>query len=746
MLKIKKFFYFVVTIILILSLLSFTHLSSDNVKPSQKWNAEEIKEQAILTGCVYEYDTDLDMFAYKSLVSSSYLVLPHDGSNYNTVVVKLKNDIYAESEIDEDAETEESKENDATAKKEEKERFATPRLYYNFDEDGRFLSNDFCTATEISNSNTLVFSSYQVEEKNTLALNIDTVYAIEEITVYDIAASSIKTQISLPAIIVFFAVLLILLIIEPKFGYYKAIKQKIADEVNYTRELARGKRSKLLLHLGAMIFTLVLIAFIMLMITINCYTSASLLLSFVFCVLAVGLTLADRISSGKGCGQVKLFLVVAVLVGIMMCYTAPPASATTWDDGTHFRHSYNMANLYQGEESFSLYKLYGLYGWGKYTPDPTHFTRIMVAESAVELDFPSDTVNAYTAISYLPMASVISVISLLGADLIKILVLCRFATLAVFAYVCYMGIRKLKGGVLVFSSILLLPGVLFFGCSISYDSWMVAWFVYAFATVFSVFQDPERKFTTAELVKILIALFVACAPKSPYCVMLLPLLFISKNKFQSPKSSKNFKICTVLVLLLILAIMIIPGIFVYDLYSDPGGGSNVSSMGQIMYILSHPIRFIKLLSTHLLDYLSFSIFADHGIAYGYLNGTNEGYTHIFTVAMLIIGFCMFNDRKTEDISRQSKWFQPFLYLASFATVVLIATIMYLAFNDVGSNVINGCQYRYTFPLLAPILFCMRPRRIYSEIPEKTVLSLVYGGLAFNLLFGYAYVYLHLFLF
>ena len=90
--KIKKIAYCIITIILLLSILSLTYFSGERVKPTQHWNAEQIKEHSALVGYSLEYDEELKTEVYKSLIDISHIILPHDGSNYNTVVVKLAGD------------------------------------------------------------------------------------------------------------------------------------------------------------------------------------------------------------------------------------------------------------------------------------------------------------------------------------------------------------------------------------------------------------------------------------------------------------------------------------------------------------------------------------------------------------------------------------------------------------------------------------------------------------------------------
>ena len=83
-------------------------------------------------------------------------------------------------------------------------------------------------------------------------------------------------------------------------------------------------------------------------------------------------------------------------------------------------------------------------------------------------------------------------------------------------------------------------------------------------------------------------------------------------------------------------------------------------------------------------------------------------------------------------------------LSCFATVAVISASMYVAYNDVGSSIINGCQFRYVFPLLAPLLFFFRSSRIRLDLKQQRSLSVIFGGMSFNLMFGYLWAYIYKF--
>lgn len=733
---IKKIAYAVITIVIVVSILSLTHFSGETIKPTQQWNAEQIKENSTLVGYTVEYDEADNTYTYKSFLEIAHIILPHDGSNFNTVVVKFSEDFHPEPIPDEE------KDEDVY----EVEELATPRVYYNSDNNGFFVSGDYCEPTDIEESNTLVFRSYNPAPKNTIALNMDCDIVIEEISVYMLESSDVTVKFNFTALLLICVVLLLLLVCEKHFGYFAWIRAMLMKEISLIKELAKNRRRFLIIHLLALSFTVVFVVLIAMLIMLNYYTATAIIAVFIISIPTVAFQLIDKISSQRDASAAKLFLIVAFLVGIMMSYTSPTTVQTAWDDEIHFRNSYVAADPFDEDTSFAKYGIFNRnYSIKDYIEDPSHFARIMVAESQVKTEYSYGQGNFYTLLSYSPMIVAIAFLNLLGVDIVKILVLCRFAMLLSFIYICYRGIRKLRGGGLVFSAVCLLPGILYLACSISYDSWLIAWFVYAFASIFSVLQQHDRKFTTSELVKILLALFVACSPKSIYCVMLLPLLFIGKDKFVSTKQAKGFRIFTVVTVIVIAAILIIPGVFVYDLYTDPRGGDNVDSFGQIMFILTHPLSFLGILLKHFGKYFSLTMFNRYSTAYGFLDGY-EGSLDPFvgTLAGALLMFAIIADRKNDETSLDMRRMRITTVLSCFATVAVISASMYVAYNDVGSSIINGCQFRYVFPLLAPLLFFFRSSRIRLDLKQQRSLSVIFGGISFNLMFGYLWAYIYKF--
>lgn len=630
------------------------------------------------------------------------------------------------------------------------------RLYYACN--GSYHHLQYADGHNLEKSNTVYFMvSLPDEERNTLYFDMDTEYTPVQCAFYEMSGESVTLQWNYIATGVLLATLLLLVVFEKKLGFFAAIKSYLCRELALCRTYRSEKRRLCLaLHIAAITATAALLLTVVISLAFNLYTVATVILSFVLACAAVGLQLADRILSGNGAAPAKLFLVVALLSGLMMCLVLPPCTRIGWDDEIHYNETRILSGIVDREYTLMDWKLQTScrcsfnnnnksFNNRAFFMNPDAFIRQMVEEDSILLDYELDTPNPNAILGYLPMAAVMSGATLLGADIAKTVILTRLCNLLIYAAVIYFAIGKLKRGGYILSAIALLSCPLFMACIFKTDHFMIAWFAYGFAYLFSELQQPEKKLTTSDMVKILGAFFLACSPKILYCAMLLPLLFIGKNKFETPKQQKYFRIATVLLVVILLAILFLPGIFLYDLYTDTRGGADVNSTDQILYILTHPFSYIHVLLEYWGDFISLNEFNvwNNTYGYGYLGATGTWHA---TLALILLVYCIFTDRTEGDgyELKPFKQMRPAVWLTCILQIILICTSMYVGFTPVGANYISGVQFRYLFPFLFPICYFLTPSGITCNINEKFQKFFVFGGLALNFLAGFLNTYIQVF--
>jgi len=549
-----------------------------------------------------------------------------------------------------------------------------------------------------------------------------------------------ELRVSLPAVILLGATLALLLIVERKFGYFAFVTSPIRAARTTTKELiAAKKRARLLLHLSAWSITILYVLAVLCFVALGVYTKIAFLVALIGAILAIALQLANRIAADKTREIPKLFLTVTVLAGLLLCFSMPTHLGVAWDDETHFRRTYNMVNQFSDEMSVAEHQLLHVkYDVNEYSDDPLSAVLAIEQWDSVPIEDSPWMFNLYGSLGYLPMAVATGVATLLEFDIATMMVACRLANLLTYALVIYFGIRKLRSGAMILSAVSLLPSALFLACSLNYDFWVTAWLIFSFGSFLSVMQQTDRCFRTKDIVAILSGLLLCCAPKAIYCVLFLPLLFLPKKRFESRRASRSFRVALVLAVLLVAATVAIPILFSPDKYTDVRGGTEVSTGGQIGYIFSNPLEYTKTLLGFMGEYVSFFMMSMYSCFFGYL-----GNAHLFfsTVAGFLLLYTTFTDRREDDGYARMQSTRWLTLLTCFAQVALIATSLYISFTPVGLETINGCQYRYLFPILVPFCFFLAPSGIKNEINRRFQYGFVFGGLAVSVLGSFLSVYL-----
>ena len=616
----------------------------------------------------------------------------------------------------------------------------TAVLYYSTD--GSFQPSMSVSPRKSVDERQLIFCVPQVENGAALRLHLNGEFTLQGIELLQLGGSDpVPLAWNIRATVILAAALLILLLIERKFGYFAWLGEKATAEIAYCKELiAVRKRARLILHAVTLLSTAALVAMVGIFVLLGYFTTTTILGVFAGTLAVLALQLVDRVLSDRGAEPAKLFLTVTLLLGMMMCYAMPPALYVSWDDETHFRRSYDLVHYLDGEVTLAERRIltHRQFPVDSYAEDPQAFVYSLVRGESVTVKTEPHMSNPYTALSYLPMMLTQLLLWGTNADVLTLILLCRLANLLAYALITYFGIRKLKSGAKIFAAVAMLPTAFFLACSCNYDFFLTAWFAYAFATLIAALQRPDRKIGTADTVKIMVAFLMGCAPKAIYCFMMLPLLFLGRDRFESPKHAKRFRMWTLIVIGFILATLVVPGLVVPDLYTDTRGGSDVSSGGQIKFILQNPFEYAVILLRFLGGYCSLAQLNTSGTFFAYLGGTH---TFFGTVAGFVLLYCVFTDRREGDRYERMQPTRWLMLAACFAQLVLIVTSLYVGYTPVGHDTINGCQYRYIFPLLIPFCFFLAPKGIKCVINPKFQKLFVFGCLAFSVAFSFFNAYL-----
>ena len=415
--------------------------------------------------------------------------------------------------------------------------------------------------------------------------------------------------------------------------------------------------------------------------------------------------------------EIAVFVVV-LSVGTVYAAALPASCGISWDDEWHYYYPMLMshvlspgitgAELYyienftdtaldrEGYDRESQEKLYQKVD-GLYQPDK---------KGLVDRTWP----RPY----YLPAAFGLWLGRVANLPYHMTFILGRWMNLLFYACLSFLAVRRLQSGKMIAAVVLLLPFNIFMAASYSYDPWVTAWFLYGFCFYFGELQQPEKKIRTWEWLCMALAFFLGAGPKLLYIPMMLAILFLPKEKFESKKQRR--------ALLLLAAGLTALGLGAMGLsFALPGsgggvgdvrGGDGVDPMGQIAYIFSHPLAYTKIL---LSDYVSPQMASQYmGYLHYFTNLQPAPCSALMLVTLMVVGF---TDKSRRDLE-VSVLQRGVTLTLSFGVLCLAATSMYLAFTEVGNDEILGCQYRYIAPVIFPVLYCIGSGRIENRMRRE----------------------------
>jgi uncharacterized membrane protein len=278
--------------------------------------------------------------------------------------------------------------------------------------------------------------------------------------------------------------------------------------------------------------------------------------------------------------------------------------------------------------------------------------------------------------------------------------------------------------------IALLPINIFQSANYTYDIWLIGLSMLGFAYLFSEMQEPDSKVSVRSCVVMITAMFLAVCVKAVYFPLILALLLLSKNKFQSIRQYNFFRIGVITATVITLMSFALPFVVEGPGQGDMRGGSDVNATEQVKFILSNPFGYAVILLNFLRHYLSLSTMPDYTVLHGYL-----GHSSNFLLVFLLLIIVVLTDKHERDKYVTNIRTRLAVVSACFITVCLVATALYIAFTAVGLDTVMGCQPRYILPVVFPACFILGSCKIVNNINRAFYNNAVLAVSSFILLQG-----------
>ena len=459
-----------------------------------------------------------------------------------------------------------------------------------------------------------------------------------------------------------------------------------------------------------------------------------------------------------------------ILIGLLYIISVPAEAEISWDESIHFWRAVGLSHANTGIANLAESWMY----WRSGIPFGLPGTKEGM-ESAYQMiqdiynmgqaaAANTDVLSNLYLVAYIPAAIALKVGRGLNLPYWIVFKMGAFANFLFDIMLLYFGMRRIKSGKMIMTVIAGMGTAFFLTTVYSSDGWIIAMSMLGFAYFIGIMQE-NTKIKNRELVVMLASLTLAFFPKVIYFPMLLLLVLLPKNRFESERqyyrfiagvfasvaflgcevifdsvwflpfwivfyfvlrgvqkifvnmSSLNKKVmigCAVIaVVFLGLAVVkyVIP-IVVGS--GDMRGGEEVNASLQVKGIVENPWGYIKMLFYFLKEYLSFQNSMKINFAtLGYLGTTNYS-----ILGLVLMVFVCATDKNNYDIWNRYGLSRCAALILSGICVILIASALYISFTPVGYGTVLGCQQRYILPLLFPILALIAPKYIDNKINRK----------------------------
>lgn len=578
------------------------------------------------------------------------------------------------------------------------------------------------------------------DELNSFRFDIDTEFCIDRVELQ--VMSDITRCVSIPATVCLCSCILfviLLAVFEKKIGYFSYNVGLLVGCVNNIKQKNQnGRYLDAVVRVMSIFSILLLGVFYVVTVGTTQFTDTSVKCLFVISIFTTIFVLCDLVINYDKSSTPKAVLLIVIITGLFMSFALPQSSVVSWDDQIHYSRTVDLkCMIFRNERTLAddiISKLLSPYNSEFYD---INAQKTLLINENLKYASKRSFVNIYSNIGYLPSAFGMSVAEIFGADFLKTFFISKVAQVITYATVLYFSFKRLKGGALIFASVCLLPTAMFLASSFAYDWWVTCLVAFGYSIFISEMQQPDKKLKIKDTILMLVAMILGCGPKAIYFFLFVPLLFMAKEKFDTRRDLKRYRILVLCSAAMVLASFLLPFLINTGSQSDMRGGADVNATEQLKFIFRNPFVYAKTLVDFLLDYISFSFASDNVSFYAYLGSPRSICGTISIFAML---YCAFIDKDKADDFKNVLVLKTVSWMTVAIQLALVATALYIAFTPVGLNTVNGCSYRYIFPILLPALYSLGSVKMTGSVNKRVSFATAFSMISFNLFLSFYDVY------
>ena len=418
-----------------------------------------------------------------------------------------------------------------------------------------------------------------------------------------------------------------------------------------------------------------------------------------------------------------IFFTIFVSFGTFMIVSSPISCGMSWDDQLHYRSTIRTIHMGNYETSEVERRIFDLIT--PYHMFDTVEEQRLLDEKFDEMDKVKkvETYNmnvvSYTTVAYLPGSVLYYGMNKLGVPFSIKFRLLRIILIVIFALIISYAIKVIPKYKSLLFALGLIPTSLFVAASFNYDEWIICLMFLAYAVFIKMMNSD--KVETKDIITFIICVTISTLTKVMYGPLFLLLLLIPNDKFKSKKNGKIFKLSLLVLTVIVMLTFMIPAMFSNIPIDDGRGGDNVSSIGQLKYIVHNPVATAKVFTKVILTGIGDRTFGNGALlSFAYLGGEYSYTIYLMVLFTIIIAYLhSCNDGNELDIKRR-------VFTLAISVAVILATygILYLAYNDIGSVNIGGVQARYFTPILFLILYPFITKKIKLDMSIVKVCTII----------------------
>ena len=416
----------------------------------------------------------------------------------------------------------------------------------------------------------------------------------------------------------------------------------------------------------------------------------------------------------------KLFLLIAIPMGLLFVFESAPFVWTGLDDDYHFGVTYQLCRLNHRQEwgknailSKNGYINFLLFNTPEEISDGVKQIDKLTDLSTTDRSFPI----SFSLITYIPASLVLNTATIVGMPFSMAVLFAKLVNLFIYIAVIYYAIKIIPKYKHLLMFISLIPTSLYIACQFSYDSKVNALLLLMLAFIIREFFDKKTKISKKAMAAIILLGIIGASAKGIYILLILPALVIPKEKFESKKECYIFRILVILSIIFIFSTFM--GASVSS--SDTRVNSTANAPEQISNIIHHPTVLVKAYYNSAFKEFFTKLFGNQTLvllsSYGVVTSSNIYYLTLFVLIIMTLV-----DISGVDLNLKARLS---ILISSLLLICLIWGALYISFNAVGAEQIMGVQGRYFILLLLPLSICLSQKNKFISISELKISNIMF---------------------